>query len=151
MKSTCVTTECDFFPVTLAIYAPPGGPLLANVQVTSGPCVARSACYSGCETAYFAPGISSVPDGGATCGFVAVSTDGRSEAFAVTIVQDYGGATGMCCLLSPGRGYWVDLTPSVHFDPSEVVVVHFNRDAGVPDGGDAAEGGTSDSKMLETD
>jgi hypothetical protein len=38
----------------------------------------------------------------------------------------------------------------VHFDPGEVVV-HFDRDGGVPDGGDAADSSASDSEKSNAD
>jgi len=138
VKSTCVAAICDFFPVTMSMSAAQGGPLLAKLQVTTGPCVASPACPLGCQTMSVSPRISVVPDGGTTCDFLALSTDGRSETFSVAIVQNYDGPSGMCCAVSSGRGYWVVLSPSVHFDPSSVVV-DFNRDGGLADGSDVGD------------
>lgn len=138
VKSTCVLPFCDYFPPTMRVYSAPGGPLLAQVRVTSGPCGAPPPCSSGCDRVSVSPGTSLIPDGGATCDFVATSTDGRSQAFSVTIVQHEPSGSGMCCASSSGGGYWIEPSPYRQFDPSEVVV-HFDQDTGVPDDGDAGD------------
>lgn len=142
LESTCVNLQCDFFPVLFYVEAAQGGPLLSQVRVISGPCRDPSPCSPECKTVSVSPGISVVPDGGAWCELVAASTDGRSQEFSVAIVQNYGEPNGICCESSPGRGDWVDLDPSVHFNPGSVVV-DFSRDGGIVDGGDAGNSGTS--------
>lgn len=150
VTSTCVLPFCDYFPPTMPVYSAPGGPLLAQVRVTSGPCGAPPPCSSGCERVSVSPGTSLVPDGGATCDFVAIATDGRSEAFSVTIVQHEPSGSGMCCASSYGGGYWIEPSPYRQFDPREVVV-HFDQDGGVPDGSDAGDSGTLDGGTRDTD
>lgn len=115
---------CDFVPPTMAVSSAPGGPLLAEVRVTSGSCEVLSfPCPSGCDTIL----VSWTFNGGSTCDLTAFSTDGRSEAFQVSFVN-YGPSVGMCCS-NGSTGYWTTYTPE-GFQPS-VVVVDFDRAGGV--------------------
>ena len=138
--------QCDLAPPSLVVTSAPGGPLLAEVRVTDGPCGA-TACPSGCET--MSVSETAFQTFGVTCDLVAISTDGRSQSFRVAIVR-LGPDSYMCCgdaVSSPGSGRWVGSTP-IGFDPPQVIV-DFNRDAGVPDAGvGSPDGRNGDSRQA---
>jgi hypothetical protein len=82
-----------------------------------------------------------------TCDLLAIATDGRREALQVTKV--WYGPFSQCCAGPNGKGSWV--TYSTQGFDRFWVVVDFSLDGGVPDGGDAADGGATDSEMRNTD
>jgi hypothetical protein len=138
-ESSCVRHNCDPFRPRMGVFAPQGGPLLAEVKVTRGPCNTSSYCQSGCTEVYVNPEISAAPEGGETCDLVAIATDGGSEAFSIRLVRKPTGINGggICCAGSP-QGYWyVNPTSYLDFEPSSVSL-QFADDGGIPDSGDAA-------------
>jgi hypothetical protein len=124
LKATNVPV-CDIFPPYAVVTSAAGGPLLAKVEVTAGPCSA-SACASECDSI----GVSAM-DGtpaGTTCNLLVTSTDGRSQSITLTVVAT--SASGYTCCGYPldGHGMWVALN-SLNFSPSPIVV-DFTGDGG---------------------
>jgi hypothetical protein len=105
-----------------------GGPLLSNVEVTSGPC-RPAACSLGCTSLTIqAP----TAIAGATCDLQVTATDGRSQAVHLSAIANPAQAHVCCGNGAPPNsgGMWVILTPTV-FSPN-LIVVTFAADGGAP-------------------
>ena len=105
-----------------------GGPLLSNVEVTSGPC-RPAACSSGCTSLTIqGPGATA----GSTCDLQVTATDGRSQSVHLSAIANPT-PNYACCGNGPppnSGGLWVILTPTV-FWPN-LIAITFAADGGAP-------------------
>jgi hypothetical protein len=106
-----------------------GGPLLSNVEVTSGPC-RPAACSSGCASLTIQAPTAAA---GAFCDLRVVATDGRSQSVHISAIANPT-PNYACCGWGPppnSGGLWVILTPAV-FSPNLIVVTFAADGGGVP-------------------
>lgn len=134
-----ILSECLFGRAGATISSAAGGPLLAKIAVTDGPCSADS-CASECASivVYSTAGI------GSTCDLEVTAMDGRSQSVSLTVVQSPAPHYTCCCGLSPSSCQWAPLYPTA-FSRTFVVVDFAPLDAGAP----IVDGGPLDMNRAE--
>lgn len=121
-----ILSECLFGRAGATISSAAGGPLLAKIAVTDGPCSADS-CASECASIV----VYSAANVGSTCDLEVTATDGRSQSVRLTVVRNPAPHYTCCCGSSPSSCQWAVLDPTT-FSPNFVVVDFAPLDASAP-------------------